>query len=77
MALFDTRTFTPEEIDARGRMFVGHGPELGLGTVTFEKSFQMENLMMLMVEDLHSETMMEGNRAERRRAKSIKRQIGR
>lgn len=67
---FDTRTFTPEEIDARGRVLVGYGPKLYLGTVTFEKSFQRENLKRVMAEDLHREIMMEGNRAERRRAKA-------
>jgi hypothetical protein len=74
-ASFDCRTFTPDEIDARGNVHVGYAPELNVGTVTFEKSFQRENLRRLIVDDLRQSlgTGERGNRAERRRARALAR----
>lgn len=74
-ASFDRRTFTPDEIDARGRIHVGYAPELNVGTVPFEKSFQRENLRRLVLDDLRQSlgTAERGSRAERRRAKALAR----
>ncbi len=71
-ASFDCRTFTPEQVAARGNIHVGYAPDLNLGTVAFEKSFQRENLKRLMLDDLR-QSLGEGNRTQRRKAKAMAR----
>jgi hypothetical protein len=51
-ATFDRRTLTPEFVDERAGIIVGCEQKLHMGTVTFEKSWQRENMKRLMMEQL-------------------------